>query len=375
MAGNHTSRGSGPKRLLAWGAAALVIVAAILIAIERWPHPPLNPVTATLEKPAQALSAATAVPLPSPATAKKAPSPAATATGPGATPSFDIVRIDPDGNAVIAGRAPPGNEVTIMDGKKVLGHAVADASGSWLWLSGKPLPAGSHELTLTARGKDGVVRASAGAVAMLVPKPPTSAGGASGAGTPAIVARSEPSAASSPASSGGGSAIAVLMPKSGPVKPLQLPRLKGKNPLSLDVIEYGKKGGVTIQGRSAPEATIKIYLGNKPVGTATANAQGQWQITAGRNIPPGRYRLRLEARGGPGREVARLVMPFERDLPPAHLVHDLFVVQPGNSLWRIARRSYGHGIEYVFIYHANQHQIRNPNLIFPGQLLKVPGRS
>ncbi len=48
------------------------------------------------------------------------------------------------------------------------------------------------------------------------------------------------------------------------------------------------------------------------------------------------------------------------------------VVQPGNSLWRIARRSYGSGWDYTVIYEANREQIRNPDLIYPGQVFALP---
>ena len=48
------------------------------------------------------------------------------------------------------------------------------------------------------------------------------------------------------------------------------------------------------------------------------------------------------------------------------------VVQPGNSLWRIARRVYGEGPRYTVIYQANQEQIRDPDLIYPGQIFTVP---
>ena len=44
----------------------------------------------------------------------------------------------------------------------------------------------------------------------------------------------------------------------------------------------------------------------------------------------------------------------------------------GNSLWRIARRAYGSGFDYIIIYRANQDQIRNPDLIYPGQVFKLP---
>ncbi|HJN60936.1 MAG TPA: LysM peptidoglycan-binding domain-containing protein, partial [Alphaproteobacteria bacterium] len=50
----------------------------------------------------------------------------------------------------------------------------------------------------------------------------------------------------------------------------------------------------------------------------------------------------------------------------------LVVVQPGNSLWRIARRAYGGGVYYTEIYGANRAQILDPDMIFPGQILALP---
>ena len=48
------------------------------------------------------------------------------------------------------------------------------------------------------------------------------------------------------------------------------------------------------------------------------------------------------------------------------------VVQPGNSLWRIASRVYGEGLLYTEIYQANVGQIRDPDLIYPGQIFDLP---
>ena len=50
-------------------------------------------------------------------------------------------------------------------------------------------------------------------------------------------------------------------------------------------------------------------------------------------------------------------------------------MQPGTNLWRIASQAYGSGLRYTVIYQANQGQIRDPNLIYPGQVLAVPGDS
>jgi nucleoid-associated protein YgaU len=58
-------------------------------------------------------------------------------------------------------------------------------------------------------------------------------------------------------------------------------------------------------------------------------------------------------------------------LPPIKEVR-VVTVQPGFTLWRIARENYGEGIEYVRVYEANKGQIRNPDLIYPGQIFTVP---
>ncbi|MEM9277712.1 MAG: LysM peptidoglycan-binding domain-containing protein [Pseudomonadota bacterium] len=48
------------------------------------------------------------------------------------------------------------------------------------------------------------------------------------------------------------------------------------------------------------------------------------------------------------------------------------IIRRGDNLWRIARRNYGDGIRYTTIFEANRDQIRNPDLIYPGQVFKVP---
>ena len=48
------------------------------------------------------------------------------------------------------------------------------------------------------------------------------------------------------------------------------------------------------------------------------------------------------------------------------------LVTRGDSLWRISRKVYGRGTRYTQIYEANTNQIRNPKLIYPGQILVLP---
>ena len=49
------------------------------------------------------------------------------------------------------------------------------------------------------------------------------------------------------------------------------------------------------------------------------------------------------------------------------------VIQPGNNLWKLSRVIYGKGMSYTVIYEANKGQIRNPDLIYPGQIFVLPG--
>ena len=50
----------------------------------------------------------------------------------------------------------------------------------------------------------------------------------------------------------------------------------------------------------------------------------------------------------------------------------VYVVQPGDTLWSMAQRYYGSGFEWTRIYNANQSKIRDPNEIYVGQKLTIP---
>nr|WP_272911570.1 LysM peptidoglycan-binding domain-containing protein [Loktanella sp. M215] len=49
-------------------------------------------------------------------------------------------------------------------------------------------------------------------------------------------------------------------------------------------------------------------------------------------------------------------------------------VQPGSTLWAIARDNLGDGMLYVSVFNANADQIRDPDLIYPGQVFVIPDR-
>ncbi len=96
-------------------------------------------------------------------------------------------------------------------------------------------------------------------------------------------------------------------------------------------------------------------------------------MTPSQQIAPGVYTLHVIQLDENGKPAYAIELPFERARPDQIALSDgKVVVQPGNSLWRIARRAYGRGAQYTIIYEANAEQIRDPDLIYPGQIFEVP---
>lgn len=131
--------------------------------------------------PAPSEPAAAAQPEPASAPAEPAPAimpsePAETppeAAGP-AEPSVDVVRIDPDGSAVIAGRAAPNAELIILDNGAPIGTVTADGFGEWVFIPDSPLPPGAHEFGLVVKSVKGRVSVPAPGEAAQPPPPETS---------------------------------------------------------------------------------------------------------------------------------------------------------------------------------------------------------
>jgi hypothetical protein len=75
-----------------------------------------------------------------------------------------------------------------------------------------------------------------------------------------------------------------------------------------------------------------------------------------------------------GSEVNKVIVPviLGTQIVPGYIGYREHVVVSGDTLWSIAEANYGNGAEYPLIVRANPTQIVDPNLIFPGQVLKVP---
>ena len=85
-------------------------------------------------------------------------------------PGFDVLRVEPDGSTVIAGRAEPNSKVEIVNGETVVGTADAGATGDFAAIFDKPLPAGDYQLTLRSTGENGVTKSSEEVATVSIPK-------------------------------------------------------------------------------------------------------------------------------------------------------------------------------------------------------------
>jgi len=281
-----------------------------------------------------------------------------------AVPRFDVVRVDENCGLLVAGRAEPTAILKIFAGENVLGSVTADQRGDWVFVSDFALPAGAQKINVRAKNPDGRDVETARLVVMQVPD------------CSKVLESRKP-------------AIAILTPKDEDkgsfnkrvTKLLQMPEPKGdlsaaKN-LSVGSIDYNDSGDVALSGQGTPGNEVQVYVQNKPVGTAEVDEDGNWSLIPKTEIPAGQYKLRADQIDKKGNVISRVELPFQRasadDVILAKGGLEIrAIVQPGNSLWRIARRMYGEGTEYTMIFQANQDQIKDPNLIFPGQIFKLP---
>ena len=333
------------NRPLVIAAAGLVAVAAAIgLNYVNWEDDP-SPAPLFAEKPARKAPPAPA-PVPEP---EPLPKPTA--------PAFDVVRVNPQGDTVIAGRAQPGCLVVLFDGGAPIGEVVADANGEWVFLPEKPLDPGSRQLSLEMRCEGREAVPSDSVVVLVVPE-------------------REKDIAGAPAEEGGGGALALAVPREGGDGStlLQAPSTPGADfKLLVETVDYDDAGNLAISGLSAPGGVVQLYLDTEFIGRATADGNGRWSLKPETSAAPGIYTLRADQVDDAGKVLARVAFPFSRAEPITEMAPGTFiVVQPGNSLWRLARRVYGSGFGYTVIFEANADQIRDPDLIYPGQIFTLP---
>lgn len=342
-----------------------------------------------------------------------------TVLAPTRIPAFDIVRVQPDGSMVIAGRAAPGAAIDIIAGGRVIGQTSTDESGSFAFVLDSPLAPGDYDIGLIAK-IGGETLASEEKAVVQIPSQP-------GGDVLAIV--TAPGAASEVIAAGAVNAptdqVAVIVepaPEPTAVENntlgLKMDGIKTAEALRIEAVEID--GAKTfIAGTATAGSTVRVYLGDQLLGDAKVSEAGRFLIETAKPVPVGSQILRADSVDANGQVMARASVPFERadteqlamvateqkpvvsdvasqtvelqtppaDMKPAEInpavetaavsppltrVDTSVIIRKGDTLWQIARRVYGKGVTFSTIYNANAEQISNPNRIWPGQVFAVP---
>ncbi|MEM8878690.1 MAG: LysM peptidoglycan-binding domain-containing protein [Pseudomonadota bacterium] len=337
-------------------------------------------------------------------------------------PEFDVVRVDENGNVVVAGRAAPGSEVDIVVGNRVVATIETDERGEFAAVLDDPLTTGTSALRLRATAPDGAPIDSGQEVTVFIEEPGAAplvvAQDAEGPtevlqeAAPVVASVSEAPGAETPDSTTSAAAPEPVVPTGDEAAPVLI-RTVDVRPAGA-----GAQNEVVVAGSAPAGVPIRIYLQDLQVGEAVSSETGDWTVRFEQEMSPGRYVLRADQIDpNSGNVVSRAQTRFRRaaivaegtaapqatnqqqsaqtgsesgvvtsnqadatesggqpalrGTPAGDEEADVSVVR-GDSLWRISRNSYGRGIHYTVIFEANRSQITDPNLIFPGQVFTIP---
>ena len=326
------------------------------------------------------------------AEASKAPE-APSSTVPGVTPplvappSFDVVRVEPNGDLVVGGRAQPGTRVALLADGKSIESAKVGETGQFAMVP-PALSSGPHVLTLLMTLPDGKTVPSTQSVAVDVPQAKKGA---------VLVAKSEPGKATellAPLTSDQNGELAVNKPTANGPRAM----------VGITVVEADETGALYVAGKASGGSSVRLYLNESFVGSAETSADSSWSFRIEKGVVAGHYQVRVDdADPKTGKVFSRAEVGF--DMPalstpattqpaasasntttstkapastPAKSASvtipaiETATVVRGDSLWRISSKTYGSGFRYTEIHQANREQIRDPDLIYPGQIFVLP---
>jgi nucleoid-associated protein YgaU len=238
-------------------------------------------------------------------------------------------------------------------------------------------PAASAPATVATAEITSEEKAEAAPVASVTVPEPTETKVAEAA--PTAEAKVEPKAEETPKEEAPAQ-VAVLKSTSEGVELLNPATPVIDNSVALDTISYADNGDVLLSGRAKGDTrSVRAYLDNAAIADFPVADDGRWGGTV-KGIAAGIYTLRVDGLAPSGSVTHRLETPFKRESQTvlAEATQDLegpikaITVQKGATLWAIARDRYGDGLLYVRVFDANRDAIRDPDLIYPGQVFDLP---
>ncbi|MGI9489555.1 MAG: hypothetical protein ACR2RF_27430, partial [Geminicoccaceae bacterium] len=180
------------------------------------------------------------------------------------SPTFDVVRVDPSGRTVMAGRAAPLTDIEIKVGGAVIDRVTTTATGEWVSTPLEVLKSGDRELSLTALPDDNAPVDSRQIVVVSIPE---------------STAETEPDLP-----------VAVILDKDegGAGRILQAPdklQSAGDERLALKLVDYDDEGAVRLSGEAPPGVPVRIYVDNEPAALVIGDSKGYWITTLDEDLP------------------------------------------------------------------------------------------
>lgn len=256
-----------------------------------------------------------------PEPAKPAAAPADAAQSSAATPTFDVLRVEPDGSAVIAGKAQPGAKLEILSNGKVVAQTTIDGTGDFAAVFDNPLPPGDHELVLRSTDASGKATQSeevatvsvpdgkAGELLAMVSKP----GKASRvlampeAAPPALQPQAAPS--QQPAATSEPSANTASAPLAGTAAPSAAAPLTSS--VQVTAVEFeGSK--IFVAGSAPAGSTVRALVDDREIGKSTTEASGHFVVEGDVDLSVGSHIITVEELNADGTAKVRVRVPFER---------------------------------------------------------------
>jgi len=281
------------------------------------------------------------------------------------TPVLDVIRVSPDGMTVIAGSAMPNAEIYLLLDGVDNADATADRAGNFVLLS-KLAPSDSPRLLSVEATDETGARVAAAQTLVVAP-----------IAAPVTVAEATDEAETVTQST---TTPIVLQSDGQGVSLVQGGSTDGVA-LSIDTVSYSSAGDVQIAGRAHSGAALRVYLNNALVAEVTGGDDGTWRADVA-NVAAGAYDLRVDQLAADGAVIARSETRFIREAAAeiadaaggAQNAIRVVTVERGFTLWGIAENMLGSGFDYVQIFNANRDQIRDPDLIYPGQVFTIPAQ-
>ena len=227
---------------------------------------------------------------------------------PTAVPSFDVVRIEPTGDGVIAGRAEPGWTIALEDGGAKIADTKVDEEGAWSIVLDKPLSSGDHSLTLRATSPDGTQGLTGQQpVNVAVGKPEGEAAVAqkeTAAPEETKPAETAPAAPEEPKPEQQ-AAAPEAEPQAVPGQPEPVvpdenapPPERPKPPVRIGKVDYqdtgADSGKISLSGVGDPNGRILLFYDEEQIGQAVVGDDGTWSVEIEKRLGSGEHTLRAD---------------------------------------------------------------------------------